>query len=630
MYLCTMNLEVQLKEHIISSLNNLFGNESLPSIQIEKTKPVFEGDYTLVVFPLVRFSKKSPEETAKLVGEQLIKNKKLIQEYNVIKGFLNLVINPQIWLHLHTENWDSVPAVSHSDVSKIMVEYSSPNTNKPLHLGHIRNNLLGYSISQILKSNGHDVIMANLINDRGIHICKSMLAWQRFGNNETPENSKIKGDHLVGKYYVVFENELQKATEQLVAEAKKGNWTPKNSSTKERYTQTLEALEKAKEQKQINKLEGQIKEMVRNESELMISCQQMLRDWESGDPEVLALWEKMNGWVYEGFDHTYKSLGVSFDKYYYESNTYKLGKDLVQEGLESGVFFQKEDGSVWIDLSADGLDEKLVQRSDGTSVYITQDMGTADLKYEDFKLDRSVYVVGNEQDYHFKVLFSIMKKLNRSYANGMYHASYGMVDLPSGKMKSREGTVVDADDLIQDMIQTAKQKTEELGKTEGMDQTELDNLYYRLALAALKFFILKVDPKKRMLFNPEESIDFHGDTGPFVMYTYARIQSMLSKADNWKQPVDNISLHPSEVSNIKILNSYEEVILQAGKEYSPALICQFVLDVAKSYNRVYNEVDILRESNTALRNFRLQLAHKNALILRSSLALLGIETVNKM
>jgi len=304
MYLCTMNLEVQLKEHIISSLNNLFGNESLPSIQIEKTKPVFEGDYTLVVFPLVRFSKKSPEETAKLVGEQLIKNKELIQEYNVIKGFLNLVINPQIWLHLHTENWDSVPTVSHPDVSKIMVEYSSPNTNKPLHLGHIRNNLLGYSISQILKSNGHDVIMANLINDRGIHICKSMLAWQRFGNNETPENSKIKGDHLVGKYYVVFENELQKATEQLVAEAKKGNWTPKNSSTKERYTQTLEALEKAKEQKQINKLEGQIKEMVRNESELMISCQQMLRDWESGDPEVLALWEKMNGWVYEGFDHT--------------------------------------------------------------------------------------------------------------------------------------------------------------------------------------------------------------------------------------------------------------------------------------------------------------------------------------
>ncbi len=630
MYLCTMNLEVQLKEHIISSLNNLFGNESLPSIQIEKTKPVFEGDFTLVVFPLVRFSKKSPEETAKLVGEQLIKNKELIQEYNVIKGFLNLVINPQIWLHLHTENWDSVPAVSHSDVSKIMVEYSSPNTNKPLHLGHIRNNLLGYSISQILKSNGHDVIMANLINDRGIHICKSMLAWQRFGNNETPENSKIKGDHLVGKYYVVFENELQKATDQVVAEAKRGNWVPKNSSTKERYTQTLEALEKAKEQKQINKLEGQIKEMVRNESELMIGCQQMLRDWESGDPEVLALWEKMNGWVYEGFDNTYKSLGVSFDRYYYESNTYKLGKDLVQEGLALGVFFQKEDGSVWIDLSADGLDEKLVQRSDGTSVYITQDMGTADLKYEDFKLDRSVYVVGNEQDYHFKVLFSIMKKLNRSYAHGMYHASYGMVDLPSGKMKSREGTVVDADDLIQDMIQTAKQKTEELGKTEGMDQTELDNLYYRLALAALKFFILKVDPKKRMLFNPEESIDFHGDTGPFVMYTYTRIQSMLSKADNWEHPVDNISLHPSEVSNIKILNSYEEVILQAGKEYSPALICQFVLDVAKSYNRVYNEVDILRESNTVLRNFRLQLAHKNALILRSSLALLGIETVNKM
>lgn len=342
MYLCGMNLEVQLKEHILSSLKGLFGGESLSTVQIEKTKPVYKGDYTLVVFPIVRFSKKSPEETAKLIGEELIKNKEFILEYNVIKGFLNLVINPQVWLNLHKESWSSVPQISNSDASKIMVEYSSPNTNKPLHLGHIRNNLLGYSISQILKTNGHEVIMANLINDRGIHICKSMLAWQRFGNNETPESGQIKGDHLVGKYYVVFETELQKTTEQVVLEAVKGNWTPETPSSKERYKQTLEALRKATEQKQINKLEGQIKELVRNESELMISCQQMLRDWEAGDPEVIALWKKMNGWVYTGFEKTYTSLGVSFDKYYYESNTYKLGKDLVKEGLESGVFFKKK------------------------------------------------------------------------------------------------------------------------------------------------------------------------------------------------------------------------------------------------------------------------------------------------
>lgn len=625
-----MHLEESLKTAIKDSLKELFGLEDFNTIQIEKTKPTFVGDYTLVVFPLVRFTKKSPEETANTIGEMLSRSCNLIAGFNVIKGFLNLEINPDVWLSIHQANWSVENYNVESKSSKVMVEYSSPNTNKPLHLGHIRNNLLGYSISQILKSNGNEVIMANLINDRGIHICKSMLAWQRFGNKETPESGQLKGDHLVGKYYVVFETELQKATEKEVEEALKGNWSCTKPQIEKRYQLALEGLSKAKEPKQISKFKGQIKEVVRNESELIQSCQQMLRDWESGKEEVIALWKKMNTWVYDGFEKTYSRLGVSFDKYYYESNTYKLGKDLVQEGLNKDVFFNKEDGSVWIDLREEGYDEKLVQRADGTSVYITQDMGTADLKFEDFSVDRSIYVVGNEQDYHFNVLFSIMKKLERSYADGMYHASYGMVDLPSGKMKSREGTVVDADDLIQEMVDTAKKKTEELGKTDGMSEEELKVLYERLALAALKFYILKVDPKKRMLFNPEESIDFHGDTGPFVMYTYARIQSMLRKASEWQKDVTDISLHPSEIHNIKTLHSYSGVLQQAASEYSPALICQFALDVAKSYNRVYNEVDILRESNTELRSFRLQLAVKNASVIKHTLSLLGIQTVDKM
>ncbi len=476
--------------------------------------------------------------------------------------------------------------------------------------------------------------MANLINDRGIHICKSMLAWQRFGDGETPQSTGMKGDHLVGKYYVVFENKIREQTSPEIEKALLGQWSTSEPNIQKRYEDAFTKLQAAKDVKQIAKLQDDIKELVRNQSELMRACQAMLRDWEAGNAEVLALWNTMNGWVYEGFESTYHRLGVKFDQYYYESNTYKLGKDIVQEGLQNGVFFQKEDGSVWIDLSSEGLDEKLVQRGDGTSVYITQDMGTADLKANQFGLNKSIYVVGNEQDYHFKVLFLIMQKLGRSYAPGMYHASYGMVDLPTGKMKSREGTVVDADDLLEEMYLTAKSKTEELGKTDGMDEAELHNLYHRLSLAALKFFILKVDPKKRMLFNPEESIDFQGDTGPFVMYTYTRIKSILRQAESWNRPAQSnpmdMPLSSGEVQVIKLLNEYESTIENAAREYNPAAICQYVLDLAKAYNRLYNEVSILKESNESIKKFRLELADSTATCLKSTLSILGIEVVERM
>jgi arginyl-tRNA synthetase len=626
-----MDLENQIIQQIQSVIQELYQCETAVPVSLEKTKPIFEGDYTLVVFPYTKFSKESPENTATAIGERLIHNSHILANFNVIKGFLNLSVSPQVWKNFHQDHWNKTPQATLQAASRIMVEYSSPNTNKPLHLGHIRNNLLGFSLSQILKANGHHVVMANLINDRGIHICKSMLAWQRFGMGETPESARLKGDHLVGKYYVVFENALKDQTEPVVAKALEGNFKSQNPTLQKRYEEAFEKLQHATDEKSQAKAKDTIKELVRNDSELMQSCQQMLRDWEAQVPEVRTLWETMNAWVYEGFEKTYQRLGVSFDAFYYESNTYTLGKDLVQEGLQKGVFYQKEDGSVWIDLSQDGLDQKLVQRSDGTSVYMTQDMGTADLKFQDYHIDKSIYVVGNEQDYHFKVLFLIMQKLGRSYANGMYHASYGMVDLPTGKMKSREGTVVDADDLIAEMVATAKAKTEELGKTEGLDETALSELYERLALAALKFFILKVDPKKRMLFNPEESIDFQGDTGPFVMYSYARIQSMLKQSTPPTDPINaNIPLHAVEIDNLKQLSLYPEILEKAGKEYSPAIICHYVLDLAKSFNRLYNELSILKESDSHQRHFRLQLAHFNAATLKSALGLLGIETVDKM
>ena len=628
-----MNLEQALSDHIASAIETLYGSNTQP-VKLERTNPDFAGDYTFVVFPLLRLSKSTPEATANAIGESLKENAPIVSDFNVVKGFLNIVLNTQIYADFLKENWNnaSFGQTSIGKGKKVMVEYSSPNTNKPLHLGHVRNNLLGVSVANLYKTAGYDVVMANLVNDRGIHICKSMIAWQKFGNGETPESTGMKGDHLVGKYYVIFENALREETLPTIESALTCNWTPEGDIAQTKYAAIYGQLQQATEEKQISKLKDDIKELVRNQSPLMRETQQMLRDWEAGLPEVISLWQTMNAWVYSGFEKTYARLGVSFDQYYYESNTYKLGKDVVDEGLQSGVFYRKADGSVWIDLREDGLDEKLVLRGDGTSVYITQDIGTADLKFQQHKVDQSIYVVGNEQDYHFKVLFLIMKKLGRSFANGMHHLSYGMVDLPSGKMKSREGTVVDADDLVQEMVDEAKAKTIELGKTEGLADAELANLYESLGLSALKFFILKVDPRKRMLFNPQESIDFQGDTGPFIQYTYARIQSILRSAGegDWKNSEINSALLPVEIETIQTLYRYPEEVNKACNESSPAVICQYAIDLARTFNRFYNECHIMRETDPIVKNTRLKLAYHTAHTLKHALGLLGIEVVERM
>jgi arginyl-tRNA synthetase len=628
-----MNLEQALSDHIASAIETLYGSNTQP-VKLERTNPDFAGDYTFVVFPLLRLSKSTPEATANAIGESLKENAPIVSDFNVVKGFLNIVLNTQIYADFLKDNWNnaSFGQTSIGKGKKVMVEYSSPNTNKPLHLGHVRNNLLGVSVANLYKTAGYDVVMANLVNDRGIHICKSMIAWQKFGNGETPESTGMKGDHLVGKYYVIFENALREETLPTIESALTGNWTPEGDIAQTKYAAIYGQLQQATEEKQISKLKDDIKELVRNQSPLMRETQQMLRDWEAGLPEVISLWQTMNAWVYSGFEKTYARLGVSFDQYYYESNTYKLGKDVVDEGLQSGVFYRKADGSVWIDLREDGLDEKLVLRGDGTSVYITQDIGTADLKFQQHKVDQSIYVVGNEQDYHFKVLFLIMKKLGRPFANGMHHLSYGMVDLPSGKMKSREGTVVDADDLVQEMVDEAKAKTIELGKTEGLADAELANLYESLGLSALKFFILKVDPRKRMLFNPQESIDFQGDTGPFIQYTYARIQSILRSAGegDWKNSEINSALLPVEIETIQTLYRYPEEVNKACNESSPAVICQYAIDLARTFNRFYNECHIMRETDPIVKNTRLKLAYHTAHTLKHALGLLGIEVVERM
>nr|MBC7612594.1 arginine--tRNA ligase [Pseudopedobacter sp.] len=566
-------------------------------INLEQTKKEFEGHLTFVVFPFVRYTKKSPEETARLIGEYLKIQLEEVADFNVIKGFLNIVLSDAYWLGIFQNpismsNFGQLPA----NGEKVMVEYSSPNTNKPLHLGHIRNNLLGFSVAEILKAAGYDVIKANLVNDRGIHICKSMLAWQRFGNEETPESTGLKGDHLVGKYYVIFD---------------------------QHYKKEIEAL----------KTEGKTEEEAKKQAPLILEAQAMLQKWEAGDEAVITLWKKMNSWVYAGFQETYTSLGVDFDQYYYESNTYLLGKDIVEEGLSKGVFFKKEDGSVWIDLTADGLDEKLVRRADGTSVYITQDLGTAQLKYDDFKMQQSIYVVGNEQDYHFKVLFLILDKLGKSWAKGLYHLSYGMVDLPSGKMKSREGTVVDADDLIEEMKQTAKAKTEELGKVDHFEESEKENLYKMIGLGALKYFLLKVEPRKRLLFDPKESIDFQGNTGPFIQYTHARIKSILSKAEKdlgkivIKKPE---SLTETELELIQLLSKYPDLIKLAADDHNPAAIANFAYDLAKAYNKFYQTESILKIEDEDLKLFRLKLSYHTALTLNKAMSLLGIEMPERM
>ena len=591
------SLENNLLKHTEEAIKSLFDATAAPSqLVFQETRKEFEGQVTLVVFPITRLSKKSPEQTAQAIGEYLEKHVEEVISFNVIKGFLNLTIKDSYWSDLLVNN---ISASAFGTYAKkdttVMVEYSSPNTNKPLHLGHIRNNLLGYSVAEILKAYGYNVIKANLINDRGIHICKSMLAWQKEGNGETPESTGLKGDHLVGKYYVIFDKRYKEQIRELTAE-------------------------------------GMSEEEAEKEAPWIVEAQDMLRRWEAGDQEVLDLWNMMNSWVYKGFDATYNRMGVDFDVNYYESNTYLLGKKLVEEGLESKVFFKKEDGSVWVDLSDEGLDEKLLLRGDGTSVYMTQDLGTAQLKYDDYNLDQSIYVVGNEQDYHFKVLFSILKKLGKSWASGLHHLSYGMVDLPSGKMKSREGTVVDADDLMDQMFSTAESRTEELGKTDGLDQNEKDSLYELIGQGALKYFLLKVEPKKRLLFNPEESIDFQGHTGPFIQYTHARICSILRKAnDEDFSNVDTLqSLNDSERELVQLLNNYPKVIEQAAQEMSPAHVANYIFELAKLYNKFYHEEPILKAEDKNIKGFRLLLSKSTAQIIKRAMSLLGIAVPERM
>lgn len=591
-----MNIEEFLYGVVKSSVESLYGALDGEQLQIQKTRKEFEGDYTLVVFPLLRRSRKSPEATAAEVGEYLVANCSEISGFNVVKGFLNLSLGVGFWAQRFAEiygddNFGTAPATGRT----IMIEYSSPNTNKPLHLGHIRNNLLGYSVAQILKANGHNVIKVNLVNDRGIHICKSMLAWKLYGNGETPTSSGMKGDHLVGKYYVEFDKHYKEQIKELVAQGKSEDEAKKTAP-------------------------------------VMLAAQEMLRKWEAKDPEVYALWETMNGWVYDGFDVTYKALGVDFDKVYYESQTYLLGKSLVEEGLAKGIFFRKEDNSVWIDLTADGLDQKLLLRGDGTSVYMTQDLGTAFRRFEDNKLDDMIYVVGNEQNYHFQVLKLILKKLGYDWSDNIYHLSYGMVELPEGKMKSREGTVVDADDLIADMVSTAREMSKELGKLDGCSDEEADAVSTMVGLGALKYFILKVDPKKTMLFDPRESIDFNGNTGPFIQYTHARICSILRKA---KEAGIDRSLQcgdilPVETELIKTLCDYPNVVAAAGESFAPSFIANYAYELAKKFNGYYHDYSILREENTAICAMRLRLAESVAGVLKSAMKLLGIDVPDRM
>ncbi|AMC10421.1 arginine--tRNA ligase [Lutibacter profundi] len=572
---------------------------AIESVEFQATKKDFEGDITIVIFAFLRFIKGNPVEIGTKLGEYLKENVKEISGFNVVKGFLNLVITDAYFL----SNFNTIYKTSNfgfvlpkATEKSVMVEYSSPNTNKPLHLGHIRNNLLGYSVAEIIKASGKKVYKTQIINDRGIHICKSMLAWQRFGNGETPESTGLKGDKLVGNYYVAFDKAYKEEINQLISE-------------------------------------GKTEAEAKKQAPILIEAQQMLRKWEAGDTEVVSLWKKMNQWVYDGFAITYKELGVNFDKNYYESNTYLLGKNVVADGLEKGVFYKKEDGSVWIDLTEEGLDEKIVLRADGTAVYMTQDIGTAIERFKDYDLDELVYTVGNEQDYHFKVLFLILNKLGFDWAKNCYHLSYGMVDLPSGKMKSREGTVVDADDLMLEMTNTAKNISQELGKLEGYSEEEKSKLYKTIGLGALKYYILKVDPKKRILFNPEESVDFAGNTGPFIQYTYARIQSILRKATfNYNATLNEVevSLHPKERSLIKQLLLFPEIIQLAAKNHSPALIANYTYDLVKEYNSFYQSVPILGCENKNEKILRTQLSSKVATVIKSAFKLLGINVPERM
>ena len=596
-----MSLQEILLENTIKGISSLYGI-AMENVEIQQTRKEFEGDYTLVLFPLLKHIKANPQEIGEKLGDYLSSHalwqgQPIVSGYNVVKGFLNLSICENYFLHfLHQiapeKDYGKKPITK--DSPAVIVEYSSPNTNKPLHLGHIRNNLLGFSMAKIIEATGKKVYKTQIINDRGIHICKSMIAWQLFGKGETPESTGEKGDKLVGKYYVLFDKAYKEEIAGLISA-------------------------------------GKTKEEAEREAPIFLKAQEMLRLWEQGDPETLALWRQMNQWVYDGFEVTYHNLGVSFDRNYYESETYLLGKDIVQRGLDEGVFYRKEDGSVWIDLTAEGLDKKLVLRSDGTSVYITQDLGTATKRIEeDFpKVEGMIYTVGNEQDYHFKVLFLILQKLGYTWAKNLYHLSYGMVELPNGKMKSREGTVVDADDLMEEMVQVAQELSQELGKLEGYSDQQKEQLYRVIGLGALKYYILKVDPKKKIAFNPQESIDFQGNTGPFIQYTYARIQSILRRAENCELP-KSVSLHPKEKELIKLLSLFPEVIQNAADTYSPALIANYVYDLVKEFNSFYQNVSILGEEDTDKRSLRVHLSRKVGEVIAIGFDLLGIEVPERM
>ena len=597
-----MNIEDKLVVSVINGLKVLYGQDvPAAQVQLQKTKKEFEGHLTLVVFPFLRMSKKGPEQPAQEIGEYLKANEPSVAAFNVIKGFLNLTIASSAWIELlnsiHADKeYGIIAATDNSPL--VMIEYSSPNTNKPLHLGHVRNNLLGNALANIVMANGNKVVKTNIVNDRGIHICKSMLAWLKYGNGETPESSGKKGDHLVGDYYVAFDKHYK--------------------------AEVAELMEK-----------GMTKEEAEAASPLMNEAREMLVKWEAGDSEVRALWAKMNNWVYEGFDETYRKMGVSFDKIYYESNTYLEGKEKVMEGLEKGFFYKKEDGSVWADLTADGLDHKLLLRADGTSVYMTQDIGTAKLRFADYPIDKMIYVVGNEQNYHFQVLSILLDKLGFEWGKSLVHFSYGMVELPEGKMKSREGTVVDADDLVEEMVNTAKETSNELGKLDGLTQEEADNIARIVGLGALKYFILKVDARKNMTFNPKESIDFNGNTGPFIQYTYARIQSVLRKAAEAgivipaEIPV-GIELSEKEEGLIQMVADFAAIVKQAGTDYSPSIIANYTYDLVKEYNQFYHDFSILREENEAVKVFRLALSENVAKVVRLGMGLLGIEVPDRM
>ena len=604
MYLCTfknkhMSLQTVLSPKIKEAITSLFKVE-LPNVEFQATRKEFEGDITFVVFPLLKLVKGNPIQLGSQIGDFLVSEVPFIEKYNVVSGFLNLVVNQDYYLNafkdIHTTNkYGFVSATQ--DAPTVMVEYSSPNTNKPLHLGHIRNNLLGYAVAEILKAAGNNVVKTQIVNDRGIHICKSMLAWQEQGNGETPETSGLKGDHLVGKYYVAFDK---------------------------KYKEEIKTLMNA----------GKSEDEAKKQAPSILAAQQMLLKWEAGDEEVVALWKKMNQWVYDGFAKTYANLGVDFDSYYYESNTYLLGKKVVDDGLAKGVFYKKEDGSVWIDLTDEGLDEKLVLRSDGTAVYMTQDIGTAIQRVEDNPaVSGMVYTVGNEQDYHFKVLFLILKKLGFSWASNLYHLSYGMVELPSGKMKSREGTVVDADDLMQEMTATAGKIAEDLGKLDDYSTEEKAVLYHKIGLGALKYYMLKVDPKKQMMFNPEESVDFNGNTGPFIQYTFARIQSILRKANfNFNEALPNITfdLHEKEKELLKNIMQFPATVQLAAQQFSPAIIANYTYDLVKEFNSFYQNVSILGEEDLVKKQFRVQLAQKVGFILEDAFSLLGVQMPERM